>query len=60
MITFTQFISMKQRDLTGKDIKKSETAAKRSIITSIKENIIFIHDKNLKEKIENFVKILMR
>lgn len=60
MITFTEFVSMKQRDLTGKDIKKSEPAAKRAIITAIKENIIFIHDKNLKEKIENFVKILMR
>ena len=60
MITFTEFISMKQRDITGKDIKKSEAAAKRAIITAIKENIIFIHDKNLKDKIDDFIKILMR
>ena len=60
MITFSEFISIKQRDITGRDIKKSEPAATRAILATIKENIIFIHDKNLKDKIEEFVKVLMR
>lgn len=60
MITFTQYVAMKQRDFTGKDVRKSEFAAKRAIITAIKENIIFIHDKDLKDKIDDFVKMLMR
>ena len=46
MLAFGEYIQMKNRDLHGSDIRKSEYAGIRAILEVIKENIRYIVDNN--------------
>ena len=59
MITFGEFIQMKNKDLHGSDIRKTEPAGLRSIIECIKENQRFIISLDKKKLIESFLKKLL-
>ena len=59
MLSFGEFIQMKNRDLHGSDIRKSEYAAVRAILETIKENIRFVIDAEKRNIIEAFVERLM-
>ena len=56
MISFSEFIQMKNKDINGSDIRKSEYAGIRAILETIKENCIFIVDSEKRRIIEDFVK----
>ena len=59
MLAFGEYIQMKNRDLHGSDIRKSEYAGIRAILEVIKENIRYIVDNNKRKIIEDFVEKMM-
>lgn len=59
MLSFGDYIQMRNKDLHGSDIRKSEYAGIRAILEAIKENIRFIVDDNKRRIIEEFVERLM-
>ena len=56
MLSFSEFIQMKNKDINGSDIRKSEYAGIRAILEIIKENYRFIVDSEKRRIIEEFVK----
>lgn len=59
MLSFGEFIQMKNKDLHGSDIRKSEYACIRAILETIKENIRFVVDAEKRKIIDDFVEKLM-
>ena len=59
MLAFGEYIQMKNKDLHGSDIRKSEYAGIRAILEVVKENIRYIVDNNKRKIIEDFVEKLM-
>lgn len=60
MLSFTEFVRMKALDLSGKDVKKTETAAVRAICEVVKENERWIISVDRKKLIEEFLKRIMK
>ena len=56
MLSFSEFIQLKNKDINGSDIRKSEYAGIRAILETVKENYRFIVDNEKKKIIEEFVK----
>ena len=59
MLSFGEFIQLKNKDINGSDIRKSEYAAVRAILETIKENIRFVVDAEKRKIIDEFVEKLM-
>ena len=59
MISFGEFIQMKNKDIHGSDVRKSEYASIRAMLEAIKENIRFVVDAEKRKVIESFVEKLM-
>ena len=59
MITFTQFMKLKAKDLFGTEIRKTEQAGIRAIVETAKENERFIISSDKKKLIEDFVNKLL-
>ena len=59
MITFSEFMKLKSKDLFGTEIRKTEQAGIRAIIETVKENERFIVSKDKKNLIEDFVNKLL-
>ena len=55
MLSFGEFIQLKNKDINGSDIRKSEYAGIRAILEVIKENIRFVVDVEKRNLIEDFV-----
>ena len=60
MLSFTEFVRMKALDLSGKDVKKTETAAVRAICEVVKENERWSSSVDKKKLIEEFLKRMMK
>lgn len=60
MLTFQDFIKLKQQDLFGTDVRKTEYAAVRSILTVIQENLKFVQNQKLKQQLEQLIEELKR
>lgn len=59
MLAFGEYIQMKNRDLHGSDIRKSEYAGIRAILETIKENRRYVVDAEKRNIIDDFVERLM-
>ena len=59
MITFSEFMKLKSKDLFGTEIRKTEQAGIRAIVETVKENERFIMSNEKKKLIEYFVNKLM-
>lgn len=60
MITFTEFVNLKAKDVGGVGIQKTESAAIRTIIECIREQIIYIKSNAMKKILENVMSELMK
>lgn len=60
MLSFQDFLKMKQQGIMGTDVRKTEYAACRAIITTVKENIKFVQNEQLKQLLEQMMEILMK
>ena len=59
MLAFGEYIQMKNKDLHGSDIRKSEYAGIRAVLEVVKENYKFIVDNEKRKIIDDFVERLM-
>ena len=59
MITFSEFMKLKSKDLFGTEIRKTEQAGIRAIVETAKENERFIVNIEKKKLIEDFVNKLL-
>ena len=59
MMTFSEFVKMKQLDMNGSDIKKSERAGIRAIVECIKENERFIVNVDKKKMLSTLIEKLL-
>lgn len=59
MLAFGEYIQMKNKDLHGSDIRKSEYAGIRAVLEVVKENYKFIVDNEKRKIIDDFVENLM-
>ena len=59
MLSFGEFIQMKNKDLHGSDVRKSEYAAVRAVLEVVKENYKFIVDNEKRKITDDFVEKLM-
>ena len=59
MITFSEFMKLKSKDLFGTEIRKTEQAGIRAIVETVKENERFIMSNEKKKLIEYFVNKLL-
>jgi len=59
MLSFGEYIQMKNKDLHGSDIRKSEYAGIRAILEIVKENVRFVVDAEKRKIIDEFVEKIM-
>ena len=59
MLSFGDYIQMKNKDLHGSDIRKSEYAGIRAVLEVVKENYKFIVDNEKRKIIDEFVEKIM-
>jgi len=59
MLSFGDYIQMKNKDLHGSDIRKSEYAGIRAILEIVKENVRFVVDAEKRKIIDEFVEKIM-
>jgi len=59
MLSFSDFIKLKSKDIFGTDIRKTEFAGIRAIVECIKENDRFIVSVDKKKLIQDFLDRLM-
>ena len=59
MLAFGEYIQMKNKDLHGSDIRKSEYAGIRAVLEVVKENYKFIVDNEKRKIIDEFIEKLM-
>lgn len=60
MLSFQEFLKLKQQDMFGTDVRKTEYAACRNIVTVVQENIKFVQNPKIKNELENIVQLLMK
>ena len=60
MISFTEFINLKAKDISGVGIQKTESAAIRTIIECVREEIIHIKSNAVRKMLENFMSELIK
>ena len=60
MISFTEFINLKAKDISGVGIQKTESAAIRTIIECVREEMIHIKSNTVKKMLENVMSELMK
>lgn len=60
MISFSDFITLKAKDVGGVGIQKTESAAIRKVIECIREEMIHIKSNAVKKILENVMSELMK
>ena len=60
MITFTEFVNLKAKDIGGVGIQKTESAAIRKVIECIREEMIHIKSNTVRKMLENFMSELIK
>ncbi len=60
MISFTEFINLKAKDVGGVGIQKTESAAIRKVIECIREEMIYIKSNTIRKMLDNIMSELMK